>query len=107
MASQTLAVLSWLRKARVLQRANEGQCLPPSAWVCPVPEPVGLKVWAKRRKSSFFSPEEDEWKRGSTAQNPRGLSQGSIQFEPPTEDEGVILYHQSQPLEEWIQQNIH
>ena len=79
----------------------------PEAWACPVPEPVGLKVWAKRRKSSFFSPEEDEWKRGSTAQNPRGLSQGSIQFEPPTEDEGVILYHQSQPLEEWIQQNIH
>lgn len=26
------------------------------------------------------------------------------QFEPPTEDERVFLYHPSQPLEEWIQQ---
>src|SRR5215469_3857484 len=49
----------------------------PEAWACPVPELVGLKVWAKRHKSCFSSPEEDEWKRGSAAQNPCGFSPGS------------------------------
>ena len=54
----------------------------PEAWAFPVPEPVGPKVWAKPHQSYLFSPGEDEWKRGSTAQNPRGLSPGSFQYRP-------------------------
>jgi hypothetical protein len=64
--------------ARVLQQANEGRCLPRS---------MGMPRAGARRPQSLgqatqellFSPAEDEWKRGSTAQNPRGLSTGSIQ----------------------------
>src|SRR6266567_5004298 len=42
----------------------------PEAWVSPVPEPVGLKVWANPHQSQPSCSRRAGWKRGRTAQNP-------------------------------------
>src|SRR6266849_9186962 len=51
----------------------------PEALVCPEPERVCPKIGARPHKSFSSSSDEGEWKRGSTAQNPRCLSTGSLQ----------------------------
>jgi len=53
----------------------------PKAWVFPVPECVGLKVSANPHKSPSSSSDEEGWKRGRNAQNPRGFSPGSRQID--------------------------
>src|SRR5713226_6564664 len=52
----------------------------PEAWVCPVPEPVGLKVWANPHQSQPSCSRRAGWKRGRTAQNPPFFRRGSLQY---------------------------
>src|SRR5216684_3369541 len=51
----------------------------PEAWVCPVPEPVGLKVWANPHQSQPSCSRRAGWKRGRTAQNPPFFRRESLQ----------------------------
>src|SRR5260221_10978357 len=51
----------------------------PEAWVCPVPEPVGLKVWANPHQSQLSCSRRADWKRGRTAQNPPFFRRASLQ----------------------------
>src|SRR5260370_1042176 len=51
----------------------------PEAWVCPVPEPVGLKVWANPHQSQPSCSRRAGWKRGRTAQNSPFFRRGSLQ----------------------------
>src|SRR5260370_37744549 len=53
----------------------------PEAWVCPVPEPVGLKVWANPHQSQPSCSRRAGWKRGRTAQNSPRFSRGSLQLQ--------------------------
>jgi len=52
----------------------------PEALVCPEPERVCPKIGVKPHKSLFSSSDEGDWKRGSTAQNPRCFNTGSLQI---------------------------
>src|SRR5206468_12005181 len=58
-------------------RMRDSPC--PEAWVCPVPEPVGLKVWANPHQSQPSCSRRAGWKRGRTAQNPPFFRRGSLQ----------------------------
>jgi hypothetical protein len=51
----------------------------PEAWVCPVPEPVGLKVWANPHQSQLSCSRRAGWKRGRTAQNSPFFRRESLQ----------------------------
>jgi hypothetical protein len=65
----------------------------PEAWVCPVPEPVGLKVWVNPHQSQPSCSRRAGWKRGRTAQNPPFFRRGSLQSGTDNRDEqGFRLY---------------